>query len=174
MVSGRKDGGSALEREPYQTFLKKFNKLDGLTNESVHLKITSGEKEKKNCFAGFTDGFSLDYCYAKRFDLDFEFREFAAAERDGSPKFCVMHRISYRFTENEDLHNIMMDTIDDIQRRNGYFYLSALAKECEVNCFVNSKNMVTVTYTVFCGKTDAKEVCLQLISHDIAMFARSF
>lgn len=172
MVSGRKDGGSALEREPYQTFLKKFNKLDGLTNESVHLKITSGEK--KNCFVGFMDGFSLDYCYAKRFDLDFEFCEFAAAERAGSPEFCVMHSIRYRFAEDEDLHNIMMDTIDDIQRRNGYFYLSARVKKCEVNCSVNNRNMVTVTYAVFCGKEDAKEVCLQLISHDIAMFTRSF
>lgn len=174
MVPGSKCRGKVLEREPYQTFLRKFNQLECLTNESVHLKITSGEKGKKNCFTDFTDGFSLDYCYAKRFDLDFEFCEFAAAKRDGDLEFCIMHSICYQFAGDENFHNIMLDTIDDIQRRSGYFYLSELVKGCEVDCSVNSNHVVTITYMVFCGKKDAKEVCLQLISHDIAMFARSF
>lgn len=39
---------------------------------------------------------------------------------------------------------------------------------------MNNKNTVTVMYSVLCDKKDAKEVCLQLINHDIALFTRSF
>ena len=66
------------------------------------------------------------------------------------------------------------DTIDDIQKRSSSFYISSLVHSCEVNCFLNDKNVVTVTFKVFCDKQDAKEVCLQLINTDIALFARSF
>ena len=71
-------------------------------------------------------------------------------------------------------HDMMMDTINDIQKINGCFYISSMVKECNINCSINNKNMVNITYTVLCEKENAKEVCLQLISNDIAMFTRSF
>ena len=82
--------------------------------------------------------------------------------------------ISYKFQDQDAFYEMMMDTINDIQKRNGYFYISSMVKECDVNCSINNKNMVNIAYTVLCEKESAKEVCLQLISNDIAMFTRSF
>lgn len=48
--------------------------------------------------------------------------------------------------------DMMMDTINDIQKRNGCFYISSMVKECNINCSINNKNMVNITYTVFCDR----------------------
>ena len=63
-----------------------------------------------------------------------------------------------------------------IFRKETFFsiFLLWLFKIVEVKCSVNNKSKVTVTYAVFCEEENAKEVCLQLISHDIAIFTRSF
>ena len=160
-----------LKKEPYSTFIKKFNKLNSLINEKIHIKINSMDKDKRY---GFAKGFSLDYVYAKSFDLDFNYYMFTDAECSQRQSFCIIHTISYEFQGEEDFHEIMIDTINDVQERNGYFYFSSMVKKCEINCSINNKNKVNITYSVLCEEENAKEVCLQLISNDIAMFARSF
>ena len=145
-----------LKKEPYSTFIKKFNKLNSLINEKIHIKINSMDKDKRY---GFAKGFSLDYVYAKSFDLDFNYYMFTDAECSQRQSFCIIHTISYEFQGEEDFHEIMIDTINDVQ---------------EINCSINNKNKVNITYSVLCEEENAKEVCLQLISNDIAMFARSF
>ena len=160
-----------LKKEPYSTFIKKFNRLNSIINEKIHMKINSVDKDKRY---GFANGFNLDYVYAKSFYLEFKYYMFVDAEYIQRQSFCIVHTLSYKFEEEDDFHDIMMDTIDDIQKRNGYFYISSLFKECDVKCSINNKNVVNITYTVLCEKDNAKEVCLQLISNDIAMFTRSF
>jgi len=161
-----------LKKEPYSTFIKKFNRLTSIVDKKIHMKISSVDKDKKRY--GFANGFNLDYVYAKSFDLEFKYYMFADAEYIQRQSFCIVHTLSYKFEKGDDFHDIMMDTIEDIQKRNGYFYISSLVKECDVKCFINNKNVVNITYTVFCKKKNAKEVCLQLLSNDIAMFTRSF
>ena len=160
-----------LKKEPYSTFIKKYNKLSSGINEQIYMKIDSVDKEKRY---GFANGFDLDYIYAKSFDLIFKYYMFVDAEYIQRQSFCILHTLSYKFEEEDAFHDIMMDTINDIQKRNGYLYISSLVKACDVNCSINNKNMVNITYTVLCEKDNAKEVCLQLISNDIAMFTRSF
>lgn len=168
MVFMRRGKANVLDKEPYITFLKKYNKLRNLVNEKIHMRISSNSKK-----SGFTDGFALDYCYAKWFDLDFEFYKLFDEECIQNQKFCVMHRISYKFDEDY-YQEMMMDTIGDIQERADYYYLSSFVDECIVNCAVNNKNVVTVSFCAYCDMKDAKEVCLQLISQDIVLFTRSF
>lgn len=170
MIFRKKGRDYILNKEPYATFIKKFDKLQSITNEKIHMRITSGDSSKKT---GLTSGFRLDYCYAKWFDLKFEFYGLIDEECIQNQQFCVIHSLSYKFGD-DDCHDMMMDTVADIENRNGYVYLSSLAQECEVRCSLNNKNTVTVTYSVFCDKNDAKEICLQLINYDIALFARSF
>lgn len=160
---------NVLEKEPYATFLREFSKLNGITNEKIHMCITSDKKRSSDNFAGF----SLDYVYTKRFDLDFQFVTLIDEERIQHQKFCILHTISYRF-DDEDYQFMMMDTIDDIKKRNGYIYISSDVIECEVDCGISNKNLVTVSFCIFCNKEKVKEVCLQLISQDIILFARSF
>lgn len=160
-----------LKKEPYSTFIKKFDRLNSIINQKIHLKIDSVDKDKRY---GFTDGFNLDYVYTKSFDLEFKYYMFVDAEYTQRQSFCIIHTLSYKFEEEDDFHDIMMDTINDIQKRNGYFYISSLVKACDVNCSINNKNMVNITYTVLCEKDNAKEICLELISNDVALFTRSF
>lgn len=161
-----------LKKEPYSTFIKKFNRLTSIVDKKIHMKISSVDKDKKRY--GFANGFNLDYVYAKSFDLEFKYYMFADAEYMQRQSFCIVHTLSYKFEKGDDFHDIMIDTIEDIQKRNGYFYISSLVKECDVKCVINNKNVVNITYTVLCKKKNAKEVCLQLLSNDIAMFSRSF
>ena len=112
--------------------------------------------------------------YTKSFDLEFKYYMSVDAEYIQRQSFCIIHTLSYKFEEEDDFHDIMMDTINDIQKRNGYFYISSLVKACDVNCSINNKNMVNITYTVLCEKDNAKEICLELISNDVALFTRSF
>lgn len=161
-----------LKKEPYSTFIKKFNRLNSIVDKKIHMKISSVDKDKKRY--GFANGFNLDYVYAKSFDLEFKYYMFADAEYIQRQSFCIVHTLSYKFEKGDDFHDIMIDTIEDIQKRNGYFYISSLVKECDVKCVINNKNVVNITYTVLCKKKNAKEVCLQLLSNDIAMFTRSF
>lgn len=160
-----------LKKEPYSTFIKKFNGLNSILNEKIHLKINSVDKNNR---FGFAKGFNLDYVYAKSFDLEFKYYMFVDAEHIQRQSFCIIHTLSYKFEEEDDFHDIMMDTINDIQKRNGYLYISSLVKACDVNCSINNKNMVNITYTVLCEKDNAKEICLELISNDVALFTRSF
>lgn len=160
-----------LKKEPYSTFIKKFDRLTTVINEKIHMKINSVDKDKRYGFAG---GFNLDYVYAKSFDLEFKYYMFVDAEHIQRQSFCIVHTLSYKFQDEDAFHDMMMDTINDIQKRNGCFYISSMVKECDISCSINNKNMVNITYTVLCEKENAKEVCLQLISNDIAMFTRSF
>lgn len=160
-----------LINEPYATFIKKFDKLNGaIANEKIHLRISS---DKKNGDEAINKGFSLDRCYTKRFDLDFRYISLIDDEKTRNEKFCILHTISYMY---DDIYceDMMTYTIDDIKKRNGYFYISSDVKECEVDCHINGHNVVAVDFFVCCEKDKAREVSLQLISQDIALFARSF
>lgn len=170
MMFIRKGKKNVLENEPYETFIKLYSKLESIINENIHMRIAADTCNKKT---GFVGGFVLDYIYTKYFDLDFQFALFIDEERIQNQKFCVFHTLSFMF-DDENFQGMMMDTIGDIQKRNGYLYISSSVQECEVNCSVNNKNVVSISFCVCCKKEDAKEVCLQLISHDIALFSRSF
>lgn len=167
MMRKRKEG--ILDREPYATFLKKYKKLgDNIINQKIKWKITSSNKDD------YKDGFDLQYIYCERFDLEFEYYLMYDEERIQNQQFAIVHTLSYKFDDSEGYRDIMYDTINDIQRSSGRLYISSLVKECEINARINGKGTVYITFAVLCDKKDAKEVSLQLISQDLALFARSF
>lgn len=170
MIFREKEHGNILNNEPYTTFIKKFDKLQGVINEKIHMRIDAGDDSKKT---GFISGFCLDSCYAQWFELKFEFYGLDNEECNPNKELCVMHSLEYKFVD-DDYNDMMLDMAADIEKRNGYIYLSSLVHECEVRCSLNNKNTVTVNYSVVCDEKDAKEVCLQLIDHNIALFTRSF
>lgn len=170
MIFRKKERDDILNNEPYATFSKKFDKLQSVINEKIHIRIDTNDNGKKT---GFTSGFYLDSCYAQWFELKFEFYGLDNEESNPNQQLYVMHSLEYKFVD-DDYNDMMLDTVADIEKRNGYIYLSSLVHECEVRSSMNNKNTVTVMYSVLCDKKDAKEVCLQLINHDIALFTRSF
>ena len=161
--------GGATNREPYASFLKKFNRLnDDLTNQELHLHFQFDPKNPCNF-----PGFCLDYAYARQFNLRFRYLSLSEDQKGQSEKFCILHAISFQFA-GEEYQSMMLETVRDIKKRNSFFYLSSDVKSCEIQCGIEDHNTVTVLFCVYCDRSRAKEVSLQLISHDIALFARSF
>lgn len=150
-----------LESEPYSSFIKQFNKE---SNNEIHLRI-SADSDNTECF-------KIDSIYARFFDMSFKFYMLMEGKTYRIPRFYVKHSISFGFID-DDYTNMMLQMIEDIKKRSDYFYISSLAEKCRIESTVN-KNLVTVTYYVSCKRKHAEEICLQLISHDIAMFARGF
>jgi hypothetical protein len=163
MMKKRKEG--ILDREPYATFLKKFNKLgDNIVNQKIKWKITSSNKDDHK------DGFDLQYIYCERFDLEFEYYLVCDDEIIQNQQFAIVHTLSYKFEDEDGYRDIMYDTVNDIQRRSGSLYISSQVKECEIHATVKGKGVVFITFTVMCDR----KVSLQLISNDISLFARNF
>lgn len=87
-------------------------------------------------------------------------------------KFFVYHELLTEF--DEEFRDCLMDMSDDIRKKQGCMFISSLAKSCEIEAAVKAKNRFSLSYEVGCEKENAREICLQLISHDVAIFARSF
>ncbi len=64
MIFRKKERDDILTNEPYATFIKKFDKLQSVKNEKIHIRIDTNDNGKKT---GFTSGFYLDSCYAQWF-----------------------------------------------------------------------------------------------------------
>ncbi len=167
----RRANNGVLEKEPYATFIKKFDKLgSSILNKKIKWKIASkkGKDEEDS-------GFPLQNYYCERFDAEFEYYLVFDEEQIQNQKFVIIHTLSYKFDgDGDEFRDIMMYTIADLNKRSGQLYMSKLVKDCIIHATVDGKDRVNITYTVFCDRDDAKEVSLQLLSNDVALFARTF
>ena len=165
----RRENNGVLEKEPYATFIKKFDKLgNSILNKKFKWKIASKKGKDED-----DSGFPLQNCYCERFDAEFEYYMVFDEEQIQNQKFVLIHTLSYKF-DGDEFRNIMMYTISDLNKRSGQLYMSKLVKDCIIYATVDGKDRVNITYTVFCDREDAKEVSLQLLSNDVALFARTF
>lgn len=157
-----------LKMEPYAEFLRQFKDVGG---ETVHIRIASDNiawNEDKVIV-----GFELNRNYTKWYDLRFVFRTVLDKKDDlQQEKFFVYHELLTEF--DEEFRDCLMDMADDIRKKQGCMFISSLAKSCEIEAVVKAKNRFSLSYEVGCEKENAREICLQLISHDVAIFARSF
>ena len=167
----RRENNGVLDKEPYATFIKKFDKLgNGILNKKFKWKIASKKGKDED-----DSGFPLQNCYCERFDAEFEYYMVFDEEQIQNQKFVLIHTLSYKFDgDGDEFRNIMMYTISDLNKRRGQLYMSKLVKDCIIYATVDGKDRVNITYTVFCDREDAKEVSLQLLSNDVALFARTF
>ena len=157
-----------LKMEPYAEFLRQFKDVGG---ETVHIRIASDNiawNEDKVIV-----GFELNRNYTKWYDLRFVFRTVLDKKDDlQQEKFFVYHELLTEF--DEEFRDCLMDMADDIRKKQGCMFICSLAKSCEIEAAVKAKNRFSLSYEVGCEKENAREICLQLISHDVAIFARSF
>lgn len=56
MIFRKKERDDILTNEPYAAFIKKFDKLQSVINEKIHIRIDMNDNGKKT---GFTSGFTL-------------------------------------------------------------------------------------------------------------------
>ena len=160
---------NVIKYEPYATFLSKYNKLGNrILNKKIKWNITS-----KNSISDC--GFPLQYCYCENFDIEFKYYSILFDEaKSQREKFLIVHTLSYEFDDVGGFTDIMMEVIADLNKKNRSFYISNYVEECNVSANFDGINKVNIVFTVFCDRKDAKEVSLELLSHDVAVFARTF
>ena len=160
-----------LKMEPYAGFLRQFDTLKDIGGETVHIRIASDNIARNEDKA--IGGFELNRTYTRWYDLRFVFRTVLDKKDDlQQEKFFVYHELLTEF--DEEFRDCLMDMAEDISKKQGCMFISSLAKSCEVEAAVKAKNRFSLSYEVGCEKENAREICLQLISHDVAIFARSF
>lgn len=166
-----KTQAETLKMKPYAEFLRQFNTLKDVGGETVHIRIASDNiawNEYK-----VIGGFELNRTYTRWYDLRFVFRTVLDKKDDlQQEKFFVYHELLTEF--DEEFRDCLTDMAEDIRKKQGCMFISSLAKSCEVEAVVKAKNRFSLSYEVGCEKENAREICLQLISHDVAIFARSF
>lgn len=159
-----------LKMEPYAGFLRQFDTLKDIGGETVHIRIASDNIARNE---DKVIGLELNRTYTRWYDLRFVFRTVLDKKDDlQQEKFFVYHELLTEF--DEEFRDCLMDMAEDIMKKQGCMFISSLAKSCEVEAAVKAKNRFSLSYEVGCEKENAREICLQLISHDVAIFARSF
>lgn len=160
----KKRKNNPLEKQPYAAFLKSYKKIErNLINQKIDLEISSDKGENAGEFI-------IQSVYCETFKLGFQYYLMCNEKQD--KEFWITHTIVYSYLD--DCEDTMYYLIEDIQNMNGFYYLSDKVEHCDVNCSINSRNKVFITYNVKCEMDDAREVSLQLLSQDIAMFTRTF
>lgn len=159
-----------LKMEPYAGVLRQFDTLKDIGGETVHIRIASDNIARNE---DKVIGLELNRTYTRWYDLRFVFRTVLDKKDDlQQEKFFVYHELLTEF--DEEFRDCLMDMAEDIMKKQGCMFISSLAKSCEVEAAVKAKNRFSLSYEVGCEKENAREICLQLISHDVAIFARSF
>lgn len=154
---------NVLEREPYRSFLEQFEKQDrNINDRPITIQIISQDTNNKS--------FTLDSCYTTQFDL--KFQAFTLLDEKSKKTKCnIIHTISFKF--DPSFFNVMSNLIEDINSKNGCLYLSFFCQDIQMEGYMNV-NTVSIAFNVYCQKEHIKEICLELISQDIAIFSRSF
>ena len=98
MIFRKKERDDILNNEPYAAFIKKFDKLQSVINEKIHIRIDTNSNGNKT---GFTSGFYLDSCYAQWFELKFEFYGLDNEESNPNKQLYVMHSLEYKFVDDD-------------------------------------------------------------------------
>jgi len=152
-----------LSHDPYLSFNKQFCDMAGrLDSSSIKIHIS----DKKN---GLKDGFSLDQDYFNDVNLKFLF-SYMPNECKDQKDVLVHHELSYGF--DPDFLESVMDTSEDISDRADYFYIPEV-KHLEMTSRMTSKH-VFLTVNALSTEENVQMVCNQLLSHDIAFFARGW
>lgn len=166
VINKGKKQKNILDTQPYKEFIEKYEKMDD-SDDTISMRIVS----QKSNSSFFSNGFYLDYIYSNCFDLFFSFA--TLVDEKNVKKHIIYHELSFKY--DSSYQDMMKELTQNINNRNGYYYISSLCQECQLEAYLNSSNMVTVAFNVSCEKkSDYKEICLELLSLDIALFTRSF
>lgn len=154
-----------LALEPYRTLNEKLsiskNELDGYTFE-----IPVENVDQK-----IVEGFYNDKYYAFNFLLKFSFAQNMNSRTKGEDEWIIRHTLRFEF--DHDFKDIEEDTLGEITSRYKYFYLIG-ANYYEYSYNVTFQNKAEMVFDVLSDFENIKEICRQLISYDIALFARGY
>ena len=151
-----------LEREPYFTFNKKFEEEAdvGIDRTRINIDIPSHKP-------GFTNGFDVNPFYGEDFLLSFSFMKNTLEDPDC---YLIHHTVEFEFAE--DFIELQRDSLEEVSKRAGFFYIDG-ADYYEFSYHLG-ENKAELRFDILASEKKIKRVCNQLISHDIAIFARGW
>lgn len=152
---------TSLEREPYVSFLNRFEALDGnLSDECIKLYVGKGKN------GSFSKGFYVDDNYCKNPMLTFEFTENINSE--GKKEAIVSMTYSHECENYYDLQwqNSMIKTLN---LRIPYFYIPAVS-HLEFSSPIGD-GVILRFDVIVPEKKDVRQVCCSLINQIIAVFS---
>lgn len=163
--------------EPYQTFLKAYdracNRNGNLINDTIRFPLV---EERKYASSNDSSAFPVDDDFYM-FDAEVVFK-FVTLLNDKQQDInkherYIYHVITWNFIE--DVREFNLDIMEEINKRSGFLYIPG-CDSVSIKGTVN-KFDAEITYCVKCTKTTSdndKQICMSLLSHDIALFARGW
>lgn len=156
---------SPLELEPYATFNKKFtDRQQNLDGAEIKVGISNRRK-------GFTKGIASDKFYSDNIKLKFKFSSLIV---NGSPDterlLVIRHVVDYDFKSS--FYEFEQQMAEEMVERAPYIYIPGV-RQLEMSYKIKDKNMKLIMDVVI-PETLGRVVCNQLISCDIAFFARGW
>lgn len=153
---------TSLEKEPYLSFLKRFEALEGnLDGECVKLYVGKGKS------GTFSKGFYIDESYCKNPMITFEFADIRGKGEDEKETVICM-TYSYECDSRYDLE-WQMDMIKALRRRIPYFYIPSVS---HLGFNSSIEDDVRLQFAVIVPKSeDVPQVCCSLINQVIAIFS---
>ena len=146
------------EWEPYKTFIKEFERVrreQGL-NGTI-LKIDD-KKIPHIYVAGCKENVKFEFKFIKN-----------EQARNLKEAFLIRHFMMISFDENySELQRI---ALSEIKRHANYFYIEGA--EYIVFSYDISFSTAKIYFDVISSEDSIKSICMQLMSHDIAIFSRS-
>lgn len=151
-----------LELEPYRTFNQKYeDREDDIEGALIRINISNQRR-------GFVDGFSVDRFYCDDITLKFWFSNIND-KHDGND-ILIHHTIEYDF--DSSFVEIQQNMAEEVKERAEHIYIPGVMN-LALSYRLTSKN-IQLIFDVVTEKDKVQTVCNQLISHDIAMFARGW
>lgn len=154
---------TSLEKEPYLSFMKRFEALEGnLDGECVKLYVGKGKS------GTFSKGFYIDESYCKNPMITFEFARINSSNKEGEKETFIRMTYSYECDSRYDLE-WQMDMIKALRRRIPYFYIPSVS-HLEFSSPIEDD--VRLQFDVLVPESeDVPQVCCSLINQVIAIFS---
>lgn len=152
----------SLSKEPYATFLKKYEVIkDAPNGEEIELRV--GGKE-----GTFTNGFYIDNFYYKNPRLRLNFATIPSPENDSEMSVFIRAVYSYEGEDCCDL-DFHLQRVKDIKKRAPYYYLHGVS-HFEFSSQIDDEYRL-VFDAIADDNTRVEKVCCQLISLIISIFS---
>lgn len=152
----------SLKKEPYASFLKKFDIIkESINGEQIELRVGG----KDGCFS---NGFYIDSVYYKNPRLRFDFAKIPSPENDGTTVTFIRACYSYEGEDSYDLE-FHLQRAKDIKKRAPYYYIP-WATHFEFSSQIDDE--YRLVFDALVGDDEKlQEVCCSLISLIITIFS---
>ena len=165
IVKTHKMQQSIREKEPYKSFLRKYDAVKDENMEHINLCIdlAIGSSSSDNAFTFERYYFSDPLCRFSYFNVK--------NQEDAKDMFLVCHELEFGFDDN--FTGIITDGLLGIKNKQQYIYLPGV-EEFEITYHIEFEKAVLEINAVTNKKELLEEISMMLLSLDVALLAKGW